>query len=147
MAKAYQAARLLAKAIQVRLQILLNKQYGLQDSELAKKALYEIGGNYQAIAVYDRAADFFERRLERPERVLRGEQRRTAAGPHSGSFAPAGVVVVLRRGDLVREVPVAGAGCDPSDGGDHGRTMRTWPPRGRSETRPTSARARSSSAR
>jgi hypothetical protein len=64
MAKAYQAARLLAKAIQVRLQILLNKQYGLQDSELAKKALYEIGGNYQAIAVYDRAADFFEKYCE-----------------------------------------------------------------------------------
>jgi len=61
MAKAYQAARLLAKAIQVRLTILLNKSYGLQDSPLAKKALYEVGGNYQAIAVYDKASDFFER--------------------------------------------------------------------------------------
>jgi tetratricopeptide (TPR) repeat protein len=61
MAKAYQAARLLAKAIQVRLTILLNKNYGLQDSPLAKKALYEIGSNYQAIAVYDRASDFFEK--------------------------------------------------------------------------------------
>lgn len=61
MAKAYQASRLLAKAISVRLQILLNKTYGLQDSPLAKKALYEIGGNYQAIAVYDRASDFFEK--------------------------------------------------------------------------------------
>jgi tetratricopeptide (TPR) repeat protein len=60
-AKAYQAARLLAKAIQVRLQILLNPKYGLHESELAKKALYEVGGNYQAIAVYDRAADFFEK--------------------------------------------------------------------------------------
>jgi hypothetical protein len=28
------------------------------------KATYEIGGNYQAIAVYDRAADFFERYVE-----------------------------------------------------------------------------------
>lgn len=61
MAKAYQAARLLAKAIQVRLTILLNKNYGLQDSPLAKKALYEVGGNYQAIAVYDKASEFFER--------------------------------------------------------------------------------------
>jgi TolA-binding protein len=60
MARAYQAARLLAKSIQVR-QILLSEKYGLNKSELAKKATYEIGGNYQAIAVYDRAADFFER--------------------------------------------------------------------------------------
>ncbi|HKY36873.1 MAG TPA: hypothetical protein VJN18_13090 [Polyangiaceae bacterium] len=71
MAKAYQAARLLAKAIQVRLTILLNKQYGMEKSELAKKALYEIGGNYQAIAVYDRAADFFERYCE--ETAFKGE--------------------------------------------------------------------------
>src|SRR6188768_161030 len=60
MARAYQAARLLAKSIQVR-QILLSDKYGLDKSELAKKATYEIGGNYQAIAVYDRAADYFER--------------------------------------------------------------------------------------
>ncbi len=64
MARAYQAARLLAKAIQVRLTILLNKTYGLQDSPLAKKALYEVGGNYQAIAVYDKASEFFERYCE-----------------------------------------------------------------------------------
>jgi hypothetical protein len=64
MARAYQASRLLAKAIQVRLTILLNKTYGLQDSPLAKKALYEIGGNYQAIAVYDKASEFFERYCE-----------------------------------------------------------------------------------
>jgi TolA-binding protein len=60
MARAYQAARLLAKSIQAR-QILLNPKYGMQDSELAMKATYEIGGNYQAIAVYDRAAEWFER--------------------------------------------------------------------------------------
>ena len=60
MAKAYQASRLLAKSIQARL-ILLDPQYGLEKSDLAMKATYEIGGNYQAIAVYDRAADFFER--------------------------------------------------------------------------------------
>ncbi len=60
MARAYQAARLLAKSIQAR-QILLSDKYGLNGSELAKKATYEIGGNYQAIAVYDRAADYFEK--------------------------------------------------------------------------------------
>ncbi|HWA76467.1 MAG TPA: hypothetical protein VG937_29225 [Polyangiaceae bacterium] len=60
MARAYQAARLLAKSIQAR-QILLNPKYGMNESELAMKATYEIGGNYQAIAVYDRAAEWFER--------------------------------------------------------------------------------------
>jgi hypothetical protein len=60
MARAYQAARLLAKSIQAR-QILLNPRYGMNESDLAMKATYEIGGNYQAIAVYDAAADWFER--------------------------------------------------------------------------------------
>jgi tetratricopeptide (TPR) repeat protein len=60
MAKAYQAGRLLAKSIQARL-ILLDPKYGLNKSPLAMKAIYEIGGNYQAIAAYDRAADFYER--------------------------------------------------------------------------------------
>jgi tetratricopeptide (TPR) repeat protein len=59
-AKAFQAARLIAKAIKVR-QILLDPQYNLNNTELAKKAIYEIGGNYQAIAVYDQAAEWFER--------------------------------------------------------------------------------------
>ncbi len=59
MARAYQAARLLAKSIQARL-ILLSSKYGMADSPLAMKATYEIGGNYQAIAVYDKASDFFE---------------------------------------------------------------------------------------
>jgi tetratricopeptide (TPR) repeat protein len=60
MAKAYQAARLLAKSIQVR-QILLSSKYGLDKSDLAIKARYEIGQNYQAIAVYEAAADYFEK--------------------------------------------------------------------------------------
>lgn len=63
MARAYQAGRLLAKSIQSRL-ILLDPKYGMEKSDLAQKATYEIGGNYQAIAVYDRAADFFERYVE-----------------------------------------------------------------------------------
>ncbi len=60
MAKSYQAARLLAKSIGARM-ILLDPKYGLNKKELAYKAMYEIGGNYQAIAVYDRAAEWFER--------------------------------------------------------------------------------------
>ena len=44
--------------------------------ELAKKAIYEIGGNYQAIAVYDEAADWYERYAEdEPE----GRERRQGA--------------------------------------------------------------------
>jgi len=60
MARGYQASRLLAKSIQAR-QILLNPRYGMHESNLAMKATYEIGGNYQAIAVYDRAAEWFEK--------------------------------------------------------------------------------------
>lgn len=63
-ARSYQAARLLATAIGVRLK-LLDTRYGMQDSELAEKAIYEIGGNYQAIAVYDTAADYYTRYAEK----------------------------------------------------------------------------------
>ncbi|MBI5535058.1 MAG: hypothetical protein HY898_20190 [Deltaproteobacteria bacterium] len=58
--KAYQAAHLVAKAIGCR-QILLNPDYHMEKSPLAQKAIYEIGGNYQAIAVYDQAAEWYER--------------------------------------------------------------------------------------
>ncbi len=60
MAKAYQAGRLLVKSINAR-RILLDEKYGMQNSPWAQRATYEIGGNYQAIAVYDRAADYFEK--------------------------------------------------------------------------------------
>jgi TolA-binding protein len=59
-ARAFQAARLIAKSIAAR-QILLNPKYNLDKTELARKAVYEIGGNYQAIAVYDEAASWYER--------------------------------------------------------------------------------------
>ncbi len=59
-AKAFQAGRLIAKAIAARM-ILLNPANKMDKSPLAKKAVYEIGGNYQAIAVYDQAADWYER--------------------------------------------------------------------------------------
>lgn len=59
-AKAYQAARLIAKSITAR-KLLLDPALKLDKTEDAKKATYEIGGNYQAIAVYDMAADWFEK--------------------------------------------------------------------------------------
>ena len=62
-AQAYQAGRLLAKSINVR-RILLDPKYKLNDSDVAKKSIYQIGKNYQAIAVYDVAANFFEKYAE-----------------------------------------------------------------------------------
>jgi len=59
MARAYQAGRLLAKSIQARM-ILISEKYGMNKTDLAMTAIYEIGGNYQAIAVYDKAAQFYE---------------------------------------------------------------------------------------
>jgi tetratricopeptide (TPR) repeat protein len=60
-AKAFQAARLLAKSITVRRALLAFDERTKMNSNLAKKAIYEIGGNYQAIAVYDLAADWYEK--------------------------------------------------------------------------------------
>jgi len=60
-ARAFQAARLVAKAITVRRSLLAYDERLKLNSPLAKKATYEIGGNYQAIAVYDLAADWYER--------------------------------------------------------------------------------------
>ncbi|NRA35628.1 MAG: hypothetical protein HRU17_20065 [Polyangiaceae bacterium] len=63
-AQAYQAARLLAKSIGVR-RLLLNPSYGLHETDLANQAIYLIGGNYQAIAVYDQAAKYYMRYAEK----------------------------------------------------------------------------------
>jgi TolA-binding protein len=59
-AAAFQAGRLIASAIRARM-VLLNPTYRMENSELAKDAMYKIGGNWQAIAVYDYAADWFEK--------------------------------------------------------------------------------------
>jgi tetratricopeptide (TPR) repeat protein len=59
-ARAYQAARLIGKAIRARM-TLLNPQFRMDQGNLAKKATLEIGKNYQAIAVYDAAADWYEK--------------------------------------------------------------------------------------
>ena len=59
-ARAFQAARLLAKAIAVR-KVLLDPRENLAGTALARKAAHDLGENYQAVAVYDEAASWFER--------------------------------------------------------------------------------------
>jgi len=53
----YESARLLGRAIQVR-QALINN-FGT--SELARRAIYLVGANYHALAIYSSAADYYER--------------------------------------------------------------------------------------
>lgn len=59
-ARAFQAARFVAKAIGVR-KVLIDPHFNLDRTELARKAVYDIGGNFQAIAVYEEAASWYER--------------------------------------------------------------------------------------
>ncbi|MBL8611164.1 MAG: hypothetical protein JNL38_27725 [Myxococcales bacterium] len=60
-AKSFQAARLVAKAITARKALVDYDAKAKGSSPWAKKAVYEIGGSYQAIAVYDVAAEWYER--------------------------------------------------------------------------------------
>ena len=75
-AKAFQAARLVAKSITVRRALLAFDERTRMNSVWARKATYEIGGNYQAIAVYDQAAEWYEKyarsgpRFENADRAL-----------------------------------------------------------------------------
>jgi tetratricopeptide (TPR) repeat protein len=49
--------------------VLLNPQYRMDKGDLAKDAMFKIGGNWQAIAVYDQASDWYERYAkENPKR-------------------------------------------------------------------------------
>jgi len=59
-ARAFQAGHLVASALHARL-VLLNPQFRMEKTELARDAMYRIAGNWQAIAVYDSAADWYER--------------------------------------------------------------------------------------
>jgi tetratricopeptide (TPR) repeat protein len=52
----FEAARLLGRAIKVR-KVLIEKY---PDSEWSKRALFLIGANFHALAIYDTAADFYE---------------------------------------------------------------------------------------
>ena len=58
-ARAFQAARIIGKAISLR-KVLLDPQFGLHNGALGKIAPYEIGGIYQAIGEYDAAAEAYE---------------------------------------------------------------------------------------
>jgi tetratricopeptide (TPR) repeat protein len=53
----YESARLLGRAIQVRTALINN--FGT--SELARRAIYLVGANYHALAIYSQAADWYER--------------------------------------------------------------------------------------
>lgn len=97
-AQAYQAGRLLAKSIAVR-RILLSSRYGMQDSPLAQEAIYKIGSNYQAIAVYDAAADYFMRYAEGTK--FRGEFASQALND--------AIVLNLGIGNEERAIEAAGA--------------------------------------
>lgn len=52
----YESARLLGRAIRVRT-VLIER---FPDSELAKRAVYLVGANYHALAIYSQAASFYE---------------------------------------------------------------------------------------
>jgi TolA-binding protein len=94
-AKAYQAARLMAKAIAARM-VLVDPINRMDKTELARKATYEIGANYQALTVYDAASSWYENYAEKkptPEkadRALRDAvQLRLGLGQESEALADA----------------------------------------------------------
>jgi len=82
--RAFQSARLLMKSIAVK-KILISPKFNLHKTPSAIKAVYEIAGNYQAIAVYDEAASWYEKFAD--------EQPRDEKAPQALSDA-----VVLRLG-------------------------------------------------
>ncbi|MCL2776950.1 MAG: tetratricopeptide repeat protein [Polyangiaceae bacterium] len=73
-ARSFQAARLVAKAIFVRQALIDFDKRQNMNSPLAKKAVYEIGANNQAIAVYDLAADWYERYAKMDPRAPNADQ-------------------------------------------------------------------------
>lgn len=97
-AQSYQAGRLLAKSISVR-QILLNPKYGLEDTDVAQRSIYQLGRNYQAIAVYDVAARYLTRYASATK--YRGEDADKAVSD--------AVVLYLGLGDDERAIEAADA--------------------------------------
>ncbi len=73
-ARALQAARLVAKAITARKALLEFDAATNGRSGLARKASFEIGQNYQAIAVYELAADWFEKYAKSDPRGEKADQ-------------------------------------------------------------------------
>jgi len=68
-AKAFQAARRVAKAITVRRALVDFDERTRMGSVWAKKAIYDVASNYQAIAVYDQAAEWYEKYARRNPRA------------------------------------------------------------------------------
>jgi tetratricopeptide (TPR) repeat protein len=62
-ARAYQAGRLMGKAIAARL-MLVDPSNRMDKTALARRATYELGANYQALTVYDAASSWYERYAE-----------------------------------------------------------------------------------
>jgi TolA-binding protein len=58
MAIEFEAARLIGAAIKARMVLISDERF--EGSEWSKRALYFIGQNYHAIALYEKAADFYE---------------------------------------------------------------------------------------
>ncbi|MBW2454329.1 MAG: hypothetical protein JRI68_07455 [Deltaproteobacteria bacterium] len=68
-AQAFQAAHLLARAIRLR-ELLVHPDTHLANTAPARRAKFELGANYQAIAVYDKAAGWYEQyALENPKKA------------------------------------------------------------------------------
>ena len=91
-ARAFTAAHLVASAIRARM-VLLDPQMRMDRTELAKDAKLRIGRNWQPIAVYDQAADFYERYAkEEPHR------RTCVGGDACGADRALSDAVALRLG-------------------------------------------------
>ena len=120
--KAFQAARLLAKAIAVR-KILIDPKYNLNNTELAKKAVYEIGGNYQAIAVYDEAAGWYERYAAQNPKADKAPEALSGRGRASPRPRPGGPGDQGRR-SVQQELRLVEAGAGRADRLRHRRPLR-----------------------
>jgi tetratricopeptide (TPR) repeat protein len=77
-ARAFQGARRIDEAISTR-RILLDPRHHLDHTEIARRAVYEIGGSFMAMARYEEAAPWFERfALESPAAEKAAEALRDA---------------------------------------------------------------------
>ena len=132
-ARAFQAARLVAKAITVRRALLAyDEKHEAATRRSRRRRRYEIGGNYQAIAVYDLAAEWYERYAKADPNAPRrrqGARRRRHPPPR----------------------PRPGGAGDRGRADVHARTTaarsRRRRPRSRSRSAPTTPRRRSGTRR
>ena len=100
-ARAFQAGHLVASAIRARM-VLLNPTFRMEKTELAKDAMFRIGGNWQAIAVYDAAADWYERYARE-----NGHRKTCVGGGACAADQALSDAIVLRLGLGQEDVAVA----------------------------------------